>query len=387
MKSSLMSDYFDTRYPCITDLEKKAKSRMPAFAYDYLTEGCMSDECVNRNKKSLAQVQLRGNVLEPFEGVNMETNIFGHTYSAPFGVAPVGLQGLMWPKTPEYLARAAFEKNIPFVLSTVSSASLENIAHISEGKAWFQLYNPSSREVQEDLIARVQSAGYPVLVVTVDVSTFGYRPRDIRNGLAMPPEMSVRNVFQMLSRPQWLIKTALAGKPEMKVLKRYMMHSDKNEQLMEFMNRAVMGPVDHENLKSIRDLWQGPLVIKGILTEEDVKLAVSLGADAVVVSNHGGRQLDAAESPIEPLQRLSKKYDKSIMFFMDSGIQNGVNIASALAAGARLAFMGRAFAFGVSALGERGAYHTINLFYQQLEQVMNQLRCDSAEKMTNHLVK
>lgn len=381
-----MLDYFDTKYPHTPDLKRKAKSRMPDFAFDYLEEGCMEDVGVNRNYRVIDEVQLRGSLLKPFDKSDLSVEIFGHTYSAPFGVAPVGLQGLMWPKTPEYLAKAAADKNIPFILSTVSSASLESIAEISEGKAWFQLYNPTSDDIRAQLLKRIEAAAYPVLVVTVDVPTFGYRPRDIRNGLAMPPKMTLKNIAQMVTRPRWLMETALAGKPEMQTLKPYMAKGGEKEELAAFMNRMAMGPVDIEGLKSIRDMWKGPLVIKGLITEEDVAAAIKLGADGVVISNHGGRQLDAGEAPVEPLQRISKKYKGQIKIFMDSGIQSGSNIASALASGAEMTFMGRPFVYGVGALGQKGAYHTINAFYKQLDQIMNQLRCKSIADLPNHLV-
>ena len=381
-----MLDYFNPKYPHTPDLKKKAKSRMPKFAFDYLEEGCMEDVGVRRNYRAIDDIQLRGNLLTPFDTCDLTVEVFGHRYAAPFGVAPVGLQGLMWPKTPEYLAKAAADKNIPFILSTVSSASLEKIAEISEGKAWFQLYNPTSDDIRSQLLTRIEEAAYPVLVVTVDVPTFGYRPRDIRNGLAMPPKMTLRNFIQMAISPRWLMETALAGQPEMQTLKPYMTMDGKTEELAAFMNRTVMGRVDAEGLKPIRDMWKGPLVLKGLITDDDVMSAIKLGADGVIISNHGGRQLDCSEAPVEPLQRLSLKYKGKIKFFMDSGVRSGSNVAGALASGAEMIFMGRPFVYGVGALGEKGAYHTINAFYRQLEQIMNQLRCKSVSDLPNHLV-
>ena len=287
--------------------------------------------------------ELRSTLLKPFSGSDQSVELFGHTYSAPFGIAPVGLQGLMWPKAPEILAKAAAEKNIPYVLSTVSSSSLERIAEVSEGHAWFQLYNPTDESIRKDLLSRIKAAHYPVLVVTVDVPTFGYRPRDIRNGLAMPPKMTLSNIMhQMLSRPRYgFYETALAGKPEMQTLKPHMPKDMPTDELAAFMNKTVMGRVDIEGLKPIRDMWQGPLVIKGLICEQDVKSAIELGADAVVISNHGGRQLDAGESPVKPLQTIASKYSKDMKIFMDSGLRSGTNIVSALASGADFTFLGR----------------------------------------------
>ncbi|UUO24194.1 alpha-hydroxy-acid oxidizing protein [Colwellia sp. M166] len=359
---------------------------MPKFAFDYLEGGCMEEIGVQRNRADIEAVQLRSELLKPFSGSDLSVELFGHKYSAPFGIAPVGLQGLMWPKSPEILAKAAAEKNIPYVLSTVSSSSLERISEVSEGNAWFQLYNPTDDVIRTDLMRRITAAQYKVLVVTVDVPTFGFRPRDIRNGLAMPPKMTISNILQMLSCPQWLLATALAGKPEMETLKPYMPKGMPTDQLAAFMNKTVMGRVDIEGLKPIRELWKGPLVIKGLINEVDVEAAISLGADAVVISNHGARQLDAGESPVEPLQRIAKKHGDKIKIFMDSGLRSGTNIAGALASGADFTFLGRPFVYGVGALGDKGGIHTINSLTLQLTQIMNQLGCKSVADLPRHLV-
>lgn len=381
-----MNDFFDNNFPDVADLKRQAKKRIPKFAFDYLEGGCMEEIGVQRNRADIEAVQLRSELLKPFSGSDLSVELFGHKYSAPFGIAPVGLQGLMWPKSPEILAKAAAEKNIPYVLSTVSSSSLERISEVSEGNAWFQLYNPTDDVIRTDLMRRITAAQYKVLVVTVDVPTFGFRPRDIRNGLAMPPKMTISNILQMLSCPQWLLATALAGKPEMETLKPYMPKGMPTDQLAAFMNKTVMGRVDIEGLKPIRELWKGSLVIKGLINEVDVEAAISLGADAVVISNHGARQLDAGESPVEPLQRIAKKHGDKIKIFMDSGLRSGTNIAGALASGADFTFLGRPFVYGVGALGDKGGIHTINSLTLQLTQIMNQLGCKSVADLPRHLV-
>ena len=380
------ANFTDSRYPGTADLKAKARKRMPRFAFDYIEGGCHEEVGLLRNRQDIRAVQLRSELLKPFSGSNMEVELFGHTYSTPFGVAPVGLQGLMWPKAPEILAKAAADKNIPFVLSTVSSAKLEDIAEISEGRAWFQLYNPTDPEIRQDLLSRISAAQYPVLVVTVDVPTFGYRPRDIRNGLAMPPKMSITNILQMLARPAWLLATARAGKPEMQTLKPYMPKNLPTDQLAAFMNKTVMGRVDMEGLKPIRDFWKGPLVVKGLINMKDVATAIELGVDAVVMSNHGARQLDVGESPVPALKQAAKQYGDKIKIFMDSGLRSGTNIACALACGADFTFLGRPFVYGVGALGDKGGIHTINMLATQLTQVMNQLGCATVADLPNCLV-
>ena len=380
-------NFFDHRCPGATDLKKRAKKRIPHFAFDYIEGGCHEEVGLLRNRQDIQAVQLRSELLKSFSGSSLEVELFGHTYSAPFGIAPLGLQGLIWPRTPEILARAAVEKNIPFILSTVSSARLEDIAEISEGRAWYQLYNPTDPEIRRDLLNRIAAAQYPVLVVTVDVPTFGYRPRDIRNGLAMPPKMTLSNVLQMLTRPAWLLATARAGKPEMETLKPYMPKNMPTDQLADFMNKTVMGRVDMEGLKPIRDFWKGPLVIKGLISEKDLARAIELGADAVVISNHGARQLDPGESPVPALKRAAQLYGDRIKIFMDSGLRSGTNIASALACGADFTFLGRPFVYGVGALANSGGIHTINMLTAQLTQVMNQLGCATTAELPQCLVR
>jgi len=381
-----MRDYFNKKLPDIESLRQHAQKRIPKFAFEYLENGCNEETGLDRNLAAIQSVQLRSRFLQPRLKSDPSTEIFGHTYSAPFGIAPIGLQGLVWPKAPEILAQAAKELNVPYILSTVSSAGLEQIAEISEGQAWYQLYNPTDDDIRQDLLQRIQTAGYKVLVVTVDVPTFGFRPRDMKNGLSMPPKMTLKNILQMASSPQWLWETALTGKPEMQTLKPYMSPGMPVDDLMDFMNKTVMGRVDIEGLKPIRDFWKGPLVIKGLINEEDVKDAISLGADGVVISNHGARQLDNGEAPVEPLKRISKKYHKDLKIFMDSGLRSGSNIAAALACGADFTFLGRPFVYGVGALGKKGGVHTINSLRIQLEQVMNQLGCASVKDLPDFLV-
>ncbi len=380
-----MNTYFDRRYPDISDLKKKAKKRIPRFAFDYLEGGCNQEHGIVRNRQALAAVRLKQRQLQPRIIPSLSCEILGRPYSAPFGVAPVGLQGLMWPRTPEILARAATDLNIPFVLSTVSSSSLERVAEVSDGHAWFQLYNPTDDKIRDDLFRRLEAARYEVLVVTVDVPTFGFRPRDIRNGLSIPPRMTIKNLLQMLSKPQWFISTVLAGKPQLQTLLPYMPGNKSGAGLAAFMDKTLMGPVDAEGLKEIRDRWQGKLVVKGLLSTQDAEEAVAIGADAIVVSNHGARQIDVGEAPIQPLLRIADLVAGRIEVYMDSGVRTGPDIACAIACGADCVFLGRAFVYGVGALGERGGIHTINSLKMQLEQVMAQLRCATPSDLANCL--
>jgi L-lactate dehydrogenase (cytochrome) len=367
---------YNSNYPSVEDLRSKAMKRIPRFAFEYLDGGCNEDVNLHKNTREIQEVELQPHYLTKHAGSSMKTEIFGQEYDAPFGIAPVGLQGLMWPNAPEILAKSAFEHNIPFILSTVTTSSIETIAEITEGKAWFQLYHPTEDKVRDDIIKRTEAAELAVLVILSDVPTFGFRPRDIRNGLAMPPKMSLKNIMQIVGKPNWALKTLLHGQPNFETLKPYMPKGLNLAQLGKFMDQTFSGRLDEEKIKPIRDMWKGKLVIKGIANEADAEKAIKLGIDGLIVSNHGGRQLDAGESTIKPLSRIAKKYGDQITVMMDSGIRSGPDIARSLASGADFTFLGRAFMYGVAALGVQGGDHTISVLKTQLQQVMEQICCE-----------
>ncbi len=377
---------YNSNYPSIDDLRKKAAKHIPKFAFEYLDGGCNEDVNLHKNTSDLRKVELSPYYLSKHSGSSMKTELFGHTYDAPFGIAPVGLQGLMWPNAPEILAKAAFEHNVPFILSTVSTSNIERIAEITEGKAWFQLYHPTENRLRDDIIKRAEAASCPVLVILCDVPTFGFRPRDIRNGLAMPPKMSIKNILQILGRPEWALKTLFHGQPNFETLKPYMPKNLDLNQLGKFMNQTFSGRLNEEKIKPIRDMWKGKLVLKGVANEADAEKAIVLGLDGIIVSNHGGRQLDAGESTIRPLTRIAKTYGDKITVMMDSGLRSGPDIARAMASGAQFTFLGRSFMYGVAALGSTGGDHTISLLKTELQQVMEQICCEKVSDFPKHLI-
>lgn len=377
---------YNFNYPSIDDLIKKAKSKIPRFAFEYLDGGCNEDVNLIKNTKEIRDVELKPYYLRHHVEAKLNTSLFGHQYDAPFGISPIGLQGLIWPNAPEILAKAAFKHNIPFILSTVSTASIERIAELTEGHAWFQLYHPAQNEIRDKLIERLEEAAYPVLVILSDVPTFGYRPRDIRNGLAMPPRMTLKNIIQIMGRPEWALKTLYHGQPAFQTMKRYMPKGLNMQQLGQFMNQTFSGRLNEEKIAAIRDKWKGKLVIKGIATEEDTEMAIKLGLDGIIVSNHGGRQLDAGQSTIKSLEPIVEKYKGQIKIMMDSGIRTGPDIARTLASGAEFAFLGRSFMYAVAALGDEGGDHLISSLKIQLKQVMDQVCCPDVEHLPSFLV-
>lgn len=377
---------YNPDFPSIELLRKKARSRIPGFAFDYVDGGCNEDVNLVNNTADIRRIELKPVYLKQFNGVNLDTPLLGHTYSAPFGIAPVGLQGLIWPGSPEILARAAYENNIPFILSTVTTAAIEKIAEITYGQAWFQLYYPAEKKVTDSILQRLESSGYKVLVLLADVPSFGYRPREIRNGLAMPPRMTMRNIFQIASKPGWALRTLIQGQPQFETLKPYMPKGMNMHHLGLFMNRTFSGRLTEDKISYIRDRWKGKLVIKGVASEYDAERAGRLGIDGLIVSNHGGRQLDAGESAVYALKRVLQAGNKDLSIMMDSGLRSGPDIARTLASGASFTFLGRAFMYGVAALGNEGATHTINILKKQLYQVMEQLSCHQVSDLPGHLI-
>ncbi len=381
-----MAKEFNSNYPSIDDLRTKAKSRIPKFAFEYLDGGCNEDVSLNRNTSEIRKIQLQPRYLRNYGTSSIKTKVMGMEYDAPFGVAPVGLQGLMWPNTPAILAKSAYTNNIPFILSTVTTMDIEKASELTEGNAWFQLYNPVDDAIRDNIIERAEAAGCPVLVLLCDVPTFGYRPRDYRNGLALPPKMTVSNILQILGKPTWAYNTLKYGQPTFETLKPYTPEGLDLKQLGAFMDKTFSGRLNEEKIKPIRDKWKGKLVLKGVASEQDTQDAIRLGFDGIIVSNHGGRQLDAAQSTINSLQEITAKYSGQIEIMMDSGLRSGPDIARAMACGAKFTFMGRSFVYGTGALGNKGGDHTISMLKTQFKQVMDQLCCERVEDLPNHLI-
>lgn len=380
-----MDESFDPRVPSIEHLRERARRRVPRFALEYLEGGCHAEVNLRRNTEEIRDIRLRPRYLRDYPGADLSTELFGEAYAAPFGVAPIGLQGMLWPRATEILAAAAAKHELPFVLSTVATASIESVAEITGGKAWFQLYHPAEDELRDKLLDRAAEAGLSVLVLLADTPTFGYRPKEIRNGLSIPPRMTLRNLVQMTARPRWSLGQLMAGAPEFATLKPYIPNGLSMKHLGQFMNRTFSGRLDPDRIAALRDRWQGKLVIKGIVSEEDAEQAVALGADGIIVSNHGGRQLDNGESTIRPLARLAENFGDYTTVMMDSGIRSGPDIANALASGAKFTFLGRSFMYGVAALGKRGGDHTMTMLKRQLRQVMEQLACEMVADFPEHL--
>jgi L-lactate dehydrogenase (cytochrome) len=361
----------------IDELRKKAKSKMPGFAFEFLDRGCNEGVNLVKNTKEIRDIELKPIYLREYRETNLQTELFGHIYDAPFGISPVGFQGLMWPNAPEILAKASVKHNIPFIVSTVTTSTIERLGEITEGRCWFQIYNPAENDLRDKIIKRVEDVGCPVLVIISDAPTLPYRPWDIHNGMGLPPKKSLRNILQILGRPEWALKTLYHGVPTFANMEPY---------LKQGIKLNFSGTLNEQKVAEIRDRWKGKLVIKGIASEEDTELAVKLGLDGIIVSNHGGRQLDAGQSSIKTLGPIVKKYQGKIKIMLDSGLRTGPDIARTLASGAEFTFLGRSFMYAVAALGNEGGDLIIGSLKVQLRQVMEQICCASVPDLRNHLV-
>ena len=381
-----MKDYFNSYYPSTEDLKNRSQKRIPRFAFEYLSGGANDEVNLRRNYSAFDEVQLMPEYIKGLGDPDLSTELFGKMYSQPFGIAPIGLQGLIYPNSPIILAKAAVAHQIPFILSTVTTAGIEKIAEVTGGQFWFQLYYPADEKLKEDLLRRAWDNGCRVLVALADTPSFGIRYKDVKNGLSMPPKMTLSNIFQIMTKPGWALRTLRYGQPNFESLRQYMPGGLNLKQLGKFMNDTFDGRLTEDKLKLLRDQWQGKLVIKGVVNELDAEKAVRMGADGIIVSNHGGRQLDAGEASLHSMKRLATKYSDQLTIMMDGGIDSGLDVARGVASGAQFCFAGRTFMYGVGALGYKGGMHTINMLNRQLKQVMDQLGCEQITELPERLL-
>jgi L-lactate dehydrogenase (cytochrome) len=366
---------YDTRLPSIVDLKARAKKRMPSFAFDYVDGGIDEERGKQRNRDDWQQVSLTPRYLKDVSATDLSTDIFGTTYAMPFGVPPVGLGNMMWPGAELALAKAAQNARIPYILSTLSTTDLDEIARAAPDVCWFQLYVPQKVEVMKDLLNRVANAGYHALVVTLDIPVGAKRNRELKNGLKLPFSMTPQIIWQAITHPQWALQTVTHGTPDFVNVLRYKETPDQG--LADFMTTFNMQGVTRERVEMIRDLWKGPLVLKGVQYDTDMQTALDIGVDGVVISNHGGRQLDAAPSTMQSLKDLAHYRDKGLTVMIDSGIRTGLDVVRSKALGAQMAFSGRSFFWGMGAMGPSGADQVIEIYRDEIKRTLQQLGCDS----------
>jgi len=373
-------------------MEAAAQRRIPGFAREYLFNGISRGVSLRKNRDALDAVELMPRYLQEADQPNIRCRLFGQEFNAPFGVAPMGLSGLVWPNSERILARAAKEHNIPYTLSTVATITLEESRQIAGENAWFQLYTPQEPEVRKDLLRRCREAGYETVMVTVDVPFKTRRDHDIRNGLSVPPGFDLKTLWQMTTHPAWALRMLRVGVPQFVNLKPY--HDagqSKNvgrsiRESTKFIEERMGLHITAERFAEIRDLWLGKLIVKGVLDPEEAKAYLALGADGLLVSNHGGRQLDAAPTAVSVLPRMRAAVGPDVPILADGGVRAGLDIARMLALGADFVLMGRPFLFAVAAMDAAGGAHVMNILKAELQSTMGQLGCPTLRELPGCLV-
>lgn len=377
----------ERRFPSIATMEDAARRRSPRFAYEYMALGIGRGVGLARNRSALDDVTLVPRYIDAAAAPDMATELLGQTYDAPFGVAPIGLGGLIWPKAAEHLASAARAHNIPFALSTFATASIETIAPLAGAQGWFQLYTPNDRAIEAELIDRAAAAGFRTLVVTIDIPTPTTREHDTRNGLSVPPRFDALTALQIAARPTWALTTLAAGIPRFETLLPYVPKGMGLDDASRFLTDLVAGPMTREILARIRGRWSGKMIVKGVLDPADAVGCRDIGADGIVVSNHGGRQSDAAPSPLEVMAGIRDAVGDDLAIIADGGVKSGVDIARMLASGGDFVLLGRAFMIAMAALGKPGADYAMTLLKGELRRAMIQVGCASVARLCEHLRK
>ncbi len=372
------------RYPAIADLQRRARWRIPHFAWEYLDSGTGAEQARDRNIEALSQITFVPRLLRGELHPSTEVELFGQTYAAPIGIAPVGLAGLIWPGGDVAFATTAAAKQIPYVMSTVATDRPEVTGPAANGMGWFQLYPPRDPELRDDLMDRAKASGFTTLVVTADVPTASRRERQRKAKVRVPPKIGPMLIARAAVRPQWSVETLRTGLPRFKTLESYLDEATLAK-TAGFVGANLGGTLSWDYLAKVRERWDGPLVVKGLLNPDDAERAVDTGADAVVVSNHGGRQLDGAVASVEALPSVVERVGHQIPVLFDSGVRSGLDVARALALGASFVFCGRAFMYGLGALGADGPGHAYEILREDLVNVMHQSGCERIDQLPERL--
>ncbi len=365
------------KYPMIDDLIPVAHRRLPQFSQDYLEHGAGRETLLRRNREAYDNVHITPRYMRDMSVIDTSKTLFGKTYQLPFGIAPIGMGGMIWPNAESALAKTAASREIPMVLSTVACASIEATAERCNGHLWYQLYSPADETIRWNLLERASNAGVEVLVVTVDAPGPARRERPSRSGFSMAPKVTARMIMQALLHPRWTAGILKSGMPRFSNFRRSQPANVTLQASANDVRQQLGRQVLPTELEAIRQRWPGKLVVKGILDPQDALTAVAAGADGIVVSNHGGRHTDTSPTSLEVLPAIRQAVGADISLILDSGVRSGLDIYRALATGADFVLLGRPFYYGLAALGPLGAGHVVNILADELQQSMRQLGADT----------
>ena len=356
-----------SKITCIEDLQRVARCKVPKMFYDYANSGSWSESTYRANSTDFSTIKLRQRVLVDMENRSLATQMLGQDVVMPLAIAPTGLTGMQHADGEILAARAAEKFGVPFTLSTMSICSIEDVAENASAPFWFQLYVMRDRSFMNNLVKRAQAAECSALVVTADLQILGQRHKDIKNGLSTPPKPTLMNLLNLALKPEWGLKMLNTQRRTFGNIVGHAQNVSDVSSLASWTAEQFDQRLSWDDVARLKDLWGGKLIIKGIMEPEDAELAVKSGADAIVVSNHGGRQLDGAQSSIKALPAVVAAVGSDIEVWLDSGIRSGQDILKAWALGARGTMIGRAFLYGLGAYGEDGVTRALEILYQEMD--------------------
>ncbi len=355
---------------CIDDLKALHRRRAPKMFFDYVESGSYTEQTFRENTTDFAEIRLRQKVAVDMLGRTTESMMIGESCAMPVALAPVGMAGMQSADGEIKAARAAEAFGVPFTLSTMSICSIEDIAEHTTRPFWFQLYVMKDEEFVAGAIERARRAGCSALVLTLDLQILGQRHKDIKNDLTAPPRLTLKNLVNLATKPHWVVGMAMTRHHTFRNIVGHAKGVGDLRSLMSWTNEQFDPQLDWSKIAKIRDQWGGKLILKGILDEEDARRAADFGADAILVSNHGGRQLDGALSSIRMLPRIVKAVGGRTEIFLDSGIRSGQDILKALAMGAQGTFIGRSYIYGLGAMGQAGVTRALEILQKELDITM-----------------
>ncbi|VVE70219.1 alpha-hydroxy-acid oxidizing enzyme [Pandoraea captiosa] len=376
-------------FSCVEDYRLAARRRLTKLAFDYLEGGAEDGDALRRNRDAFGQWGFSPRVMTDTSQTSSKTTFWGRDAAAPMAVGPTGLNGLFWPRADELLARAAADAGLPFVLSTASTSLLEDVrAAVPHGELWLQLYVQQDRRIAESMMRRARKAGFRTLMLTVDTPVHGKRDHDTRNGFRLPLRFTPRLVADCMRHPHWSWQMLMGGAPQLRNIARSVGERADLARHAAMLSRQMDLSLSWDDLAWVRRHWPGEVLVKGILSVDDARQAQAHGADGIVVSNHGGRQLGSTLAPVEALPMIVEALSAggrggpAMSVFVDGGVRRGADVAKAVALGAKGVLLGRAPLYGVAARGARGVAGVLELMLGELRTTMQLLGCASVDDLT-----